>query len=508
MAKDKANIFKLDDNEQKKYDKDPFFDCRPGALEYAQGFLGNILNRETPYVLLLEDNFGMGKTHFLTRFTKFLMQNNIDTIYFSAWENDYLSDPFLSFSKEVLKYFNNVSLKKKAKEVFVSTTKSMGKLILNLAKSTNVSAGFKPLGVGVEMGVDNEKVIKAIEDLFDDFKQKKDSIQLFKEELKIFIENLDNKKLVLIVDELDRCRPDYAMKTLEVVKHFFDIEGLFIIVPSNESSLNHCVEALYGINQNKDNDVEWYLSKFFDGREPLYKPDYKKIVEDFNFQIKLKDVIDSQKLLGSGNRYNSLNTLKEKLAYYAEKMQLTIREMTITCRKIEYYCKHINKKLDCEYLAYIICDKVRSNKSIKCELNNQHPFNDNGVKKNMLIFSLPKEVFVRKGYSGSTYDSFTAFYSIFREHNFTSYSALKGHISMIKEHFKQNDFNTIKNNNSGYVISYNLDEILAQIEERIDELIIPVIKYQKEWDSDDKDSIIKKYYDEIVDEPQKLHILN
>src|SRR5574344_1443869 len=199
MTKDKANIFKLDDDEQKMYDKDPF---------------------------------GMGKTHFITRFTKFLRQNSVNTIYFSAWENDYIPDPFLAFSKEIITFIKNKYIGKK----ICSKGKDVFDKIEGVAEAISFNLPFCTIDC------------KTIIDRFK--KEDNDPVKELRKTLFDFVKSLTNGKLVLIVDELDRCRPDYAMKTLEVIKHFFDVEGLFIIVPSNEISLNNCVEALYGINQN------------------------------------------------------------------------------------------------------------------------------------------------------------------------------------------------------------------------------------------------------------------
>ena len=102
MPKDYANIFKLEKEDLEKYKGKEFIDCMPGAANYAECLKTTILTKPTPYVLRLEDNFGMGKTHFSTRFTYFLRNCDIDAIYFSAWENDYIEQPFVSFSTEII----------------------------------------------------------------------------------------------------------------------------------------------------------------------------------------------------------------------------------------------------------------------------------------------------------------------------------------------------------------------------------------------------------------------
>ena len=66
MSTDKANIFKLDSVTLQEYKSNPFFDCMPGAEEFAECLKCQVLTKASPYVLLLENNFGMGKTHFAT----------------------------------------------------------------------------------------------------------------------------------------------------------------------------------------------------------------------------------------------------------------------------------------------------------------------------------------------------------------------------------------------------------------------------------------------------------
>ena len=92
-------------------------------------------------------------------------------------------------------------------------------------------------------------MLDAGKEFINTFIEHDDYLIAFKKSLKNFIASIPAHRLVVIVDELDRCRPDYAMKTLEIIKHFFDIEGLFIIVPTNERSLQKCVKALYGIDE-------------------------------------------------------------------------------------------------------------------------------------------------------------------------------------------------------------------------------------------------------------------
>lgn len=64
MGLDKANIFKLNDNELTKYQKDPFLDCFESTKVFAKTLKNDIDTKETPHSLLLSADYGMGKTFF------------------------------------------------------------------------------------------------------------------------------------------------------------------------------------------------------------------------------------------------------------------------------------------------------------------------------------------------------------------------------------------------------------------------------------------------------------
>lgn len=496
MAKDKANIFKFDKKTLKEYKKDPFFDCIPGAKEYAECIKSTILNKETPYVLMLNENFGMGKSYFVTRFTQHLRNNNIDCIYFSAWENDYLELPFVSFSKEIIKYFQNKSMTKKASTKLVEATESIYKVISSIAKATSFSANAD-LGVfSTKVSLDSDEAITAVEDFIQSFIKKDDYLIAFKKTLKGFINSLKNKKLVIIVDELDRCRPDYAMKTLEIIKHFFDIEGLFIIVPTNENSLFKCVKSLYGFNEETSTNTESYFKKFFDDIETLYKPNYLEMVKNIINEDSLRECIKQNYISLNGNKYYSLNLLQVKISQYGETEKFTIREMDSMCKRILYYCKCIQQKIDCEYLTCLLFNKYSRQKVKQCLLSPEHRFVNNGKRQQLLQFSIPDTVF--NGFDDN-YSIFQRHYPTFQATTFKTYKEFdtfyKKAIEEIENGLKPTacggwirDFSKYKKNVLAYINSQK---------EEID-------KYRIYWNSDDNDYLIKKFYHTIVENDYKL----
>lgn len=71
--------------------------------------------------------------------------------------------------------------------------------------------------------------------------------------------------VVIIIDELDRCRPTYAIKLLEEIKHLFDVAGLIFIFGMHGQQLAHSVNAAYGANF----DGASYLKRFMKRRYTL-----------------------------------------------------------------------------------------------------------------------------------------------------------------------------------------------------------------------------------------------
>ena len=68
----------------------------------------------------------------------------------------------------------------------------------------------------------------------------------------------DGKPLVIIVDELDRCKPTFAVEVLEKIKHLFSVKNVVFLLIMNKSQLEESIRSVYGQNI----DAHTYLQKF------------------------------------------------------------------------------------------------------------------------------------------------------------------------------------------------------------------------------------------------------
>jgi Cdc6-like AAA superfamily ATPase len=241
---------------------------------YETGFEGDLLERrviskqlselvekiEDPVVLALDDKWGAGKTYFLKRWVAAHQRENggaAVTVYFDAFENDYLSDPFVSIIAALSDRIPSKQRKtlEKWKAVAVKLAKPTFNVALNLA-TFGMKQYLDEVGDIVADSASSEAK-DATKGLWEQESLRKDALKTFKELLKKITEEQE-APIVVVVDELDRCRPDYALSVMEVIKHFFSVPRVHFVLGVNGEGLQNSVRARYGA----DIDAERYLRKF------------------------------------------------------------------------------------------------------------------------------------------------------------------------------------------------------------------------------------------------------
>ncbi len=339
---DKANFYKLPKEEQNKELKDLWAGSSKDVGQFAKNLAEEIKNEDTPFVLGVDGGYGTGKTYFSTRFTEYLKEKDLNAIYCSVWENDYLENPFVAISKEIIKNINNIKIKKKIKKVSENLIDS----IVNVISCLNVSVNIGNVAVSANAKDICNSIVKPWID-------QKDEIQQFKLHLANFIKKIDGEKLVLIIDELDRCRPDFAVKTLEILKHFFDIEGLHVVLMINKKRLNKHINAFYNIQNLEPEDEkkeESYLTKFINRYENIPNLNYELIVNDFLTKERLKEAIVKGNITEDENKFNSFKELKKSTIEACRSKGKTYRQSQSLINKIIKFCNIYKEPIRCKFL--------------------------------------------------------------------------------------------------------------------------------------------------------------
>lgn len=193
--------------------------------------------------------------------------------------------------------------------------------------------------------------------------------------------NKPKKPMFVFIDELDRCRPTYAIELLETVKHLFDIPGLVFVVATNTDQLQHSIKAVYG----SEFDAQRYLYRFFNRSFTLKKPDLDSFIYSQSiFHNHLSKVIKSS--LNGMLLVENDEALAKNLAVIASSFDFDLRttsqwlERLSSCYPL-YSTNNSNKyfwvwlavliaiKLRSEELFYELFSKRISNKDYKLEEN-------------------------------------------------------------------------------------------------------------------------------------------
>ena len=255
---------------------------REKPVEILTHLIGSV---EGPCVLAIDAAWGTGKTTFIKMWSQYLRNENFPVIEFNAWENDFAGDPFVALSAELTDGLNKYTDKGKPLAQKIDTTKKAAAEVLRRAAPgvlRAATAGILDVSPLIEKEI-GQALASYAEERLSKYQATKDSVKAFKKSLKEIACELmkprdgqPGRPLVVIIDELDRCRPSYAVELLEVAKHFFAVDNIIFVLAVNRSQLARSIKALYG----SCFDAEGYLRRFFDLDFQLPDPDQQVLTNE------------------------------------------------------------------------------------------------------------------------------------------------------------------------------------------------------------------------------------
>ncbi len=227
------------------------------------------------FSLAIDSGWGTGKTTFLIRLYNELNETTeYRAIYYNAWDNDDFEQaivPLIYNIRTLLDKEDSLEDSIKVLTRFFNGARTLGyylgKILKNLPLSLKLNLTNLQIGTEIKpyellealKNAVNGKDIWLDDEIYNDFISYSEAKSNFLNALRNS-KTLKSKKLVIIIDELDRCRPTFAIETLEVVKHFFDIENIFFVFAMDFNQLSHSISGTYGTGI----DSPGYLRRFFD----------------------------------------------------------------------------------------------------------------------------------------------------------------------------------------------------------------------------------------------------
>jgi len=311
--------------------------------------LGNLLsNVEDPLVLVLDSQWGSGKTTFTKMWAGYLREQRFPVIYFDAFANDFMSDAFTAIAGEVLSIANETLGKDKASyQKYLENAIGAGKVLLR----SDIKIGAKAATLGAlsdkdlgELQAITEDVANEAADITDAYlkehlekhTEQKLSIENFRTSLSSLAKGMGaqidpqeegskkaSKPLIFIIDELDRCKPTFALSLLESIKHFFAVQGVHFVLVTHLKQLENCVRYSYG----PEIDASTYLQKFYNISVSFpYIDENRSDVKKYLSHLE-------KNIPATGNSAQLKSALIHKIGIIAERNALSLRtvERVISC---------------------------------------------------------------------------------------------------------------------------------------------------------------------------------
>jgi len=278
---------------------DAFVNCKLDRKKYADVLTSIISSYSSGFVLAIDNKWGTGKTTFVKMWRQQLKNDNYQTLYFNAWENDFQEEVMIALLSEL------EGLRDKGEETFKTVVEKSATFLKKVFPAVVKGAAGKMIGdeaITEVVGAITEFTAEEVELQMKNYNEKKKGINDFRKALEKFVERVDeDKPVVFIIDELDRCRPRYAVEVLEQIKHLFSVPGIVFVLSIDKVQLGNAVRGFYGSDLI---DADEYLRRFIDLEYSIPEPNTLMFIEYLYDYFAFDDFIKSSDRPNAGDFAN------------------------------------------------------------------------------------------------------------------------------------------------------------------------------------------------------------
>ncbi|MFZ2653746.1 MAG: P-loop NTPase fold protein [Victivallales bacterium] len=329
----------------------PWVDDALQREQYATALTNLIDGEASPLVVSMNGTWGSGKTFFLKRWQAQLTKNGFKSIYFNAWEDDHCGDPLVAIIGQLWNSLKDSDLKEIGKSIKKSAKPLLTKTVFNTVKVIT--------GEIVDL---NEKDLKNVaEQTVDDYfttREQRDELKGRLNEMASKVAEKTKHPMIFIIDELDRCRPTFAIELLERVKHIFDIPNLVFVFGIDRRQLGGAIQSVYG-----NIDIDGYLRRFFDMELILPVCDSKLFCQHMLKSHNLAKYFQAKNEIAKSKIHTGEYTdFQNTFSLLAHRLRLSLRDIQHAIRSFVFVSKNLQDRQHMypELLAVLIILRIKN----------------------------------------------------------------------------------------------------------------------------------------------------
>lgn len=366
MAQNRKDNYQDNDFVEKN---EPFKNDLLDRAKIAQLWQDTLLKSGKHFVMAVDASWGMGKTYFARNWECKLLHDDYKVCYIDAFKYDFTDDPFMTITSNLIEAFEFTELEEVSNKLNTFFRAFKGHLgaavpalvggVVKLVSGIPYVDGVAEIAGSLTNAASNavkdakNKNMNPADEVLQSDLSYNAAMTQFKDKLKKLIEKQNsNKPFIVIVDELDRCKPTFAIEFLEKLKHLFDIDNMIFILFMNEGELAKAISHTYGVKG------EDYLGKFINFKIELKNKNEKLetskimnfIESKFHFDnIRIEPVVDELIKNSQSNPIHSLVIL------LYEELHMSFRDII----NLHIFCEFISDFVEDEYnFAFLIILKA------------------------------------------------------------------------------------------------------------------------------------------------------
>jgi hypothetical protein len=228
-----------------------------GYDDYARAFSDVIRHSQPQFAIGIFGDWGSGKTTLMRAIERQLDRDRqVVCVWFNAWRYEREADlivPLLDTLREQLASWASRRRSKDERDRAGRAAAAVARAARALVAGTSLKAGIGPAGLEVS-GADLLAALRDGEAGPLSFYHR--SFNAMSEAIADFVETGDDsgprRRVVVFIDDLDRCLPDSALQVLESMKLFFDLSGFIFVVGLDRGVIERSIEAKYGSAAGSD----------------------------------------------------------------------------------------------------------------------------------------------------------------------------------------------------------------------------------------------------------------